>query len=176
MQIHLGPHNTPSFKKGLFIRILISILVLGSLGVLSSRLAMTGHVEWYKTLNQPFFAPPRWLPWILWMVVYILMGASFGIVWQIKAINRYPIITKFARRGINVFLIHFIFVFIYPTLLFGMRHPVIALVNLIVILAFIVILIRHFYRLDRIAAFLLIPYFIWCLYAAALNISIIVLN
>lgn len=176
MQILSGPHNTSSFKKGLFIRVLISILILGSLGIFSSRLAMSGHVEWYKTLNQPFFAPPRWLPWILWMVVYILMGGALGIIWQIKAINRYPIITKFARRGIIIFIIHFLFVFIYPSLLFGLHHPVIALVDLIIILAFTVILIRHFFRLDRVAAFLLIPYFLWCLYAATLNISIIVLN
>ena len=176
MQIPSGPHNTSSFKKGVFVRVMLSILVLGGLGVLSSRLAMTGHEDWYRTLNQPFFAPPRWLPWILWIVVYVLMGGAFGIIWQIKAINRYPIITKFARRGIIIFIIHFLFVFIYPTLLFGMRHPGIALADLIIILAFIVILIRHFYRLDRLASFLLIPYFIWCLYAAALNISIIILN
>lgn len=176
MQIHSGPHSTSSFKKGIFIRVLISILIFGCIGILSSRLAMINHENWYSTLNQPFFAPPRWLPWMLWSIVYILMGGAFGIIWQIKAINRYPIITKFARRGMVIFIIHFLFVFIYPTLLFGLHHPVFALVDLIIILIFIVILIRHFYRLDRLSSFLLIPYFIWCLYAAALNISIIVLN
>ena len=137
---------------------------------------MHGHEEWYKTLNQPFFAPPRWLPWVMWMIVYILMGGAIGIIWQIKAINRYPIITKFAKRGIIVFVLHFIFVFIYPTFLFGLHMPGLALADLIIILAFIVILIRHFFRLDRVAAYLLIPYFIWGLYAAALNIAIIILN
>jgi len=43
-------------------------------------------------------------------------------------------------------------------------------------LAFIIILIRHFFRLDRVAAFLLVPYLLWVTFATILNISIIVLN
>lgn len=176
MQIHSGPHNTSTFKNGLWWRILVAIIVIGGLGVLSSRLCMGEHQVWYHALNQPFFMPPTWLPWMMWTIVYILIGGSIGIIWQLSVVGRYPIIIKLAKRGLIIFFIHFIFVFIYPTLLFGFHQMVLALIDLCIILIFVVGLIRFFFRLDRVAAFLLVPYFIWASYAAALNIALIILN
>jgi tryptophan-rich sensory protein len=104
MQIHSGPHNTSSFKNGLWWKILISIFVLLGLGTLSGLSSMSGFQGWYDSLNKPFFTPPNWLFGPAWSVLYILMGGSLGIIWQVVAIGRYPIIIKFAKRRIVIFL------------------------------------------------------------------------
>lgn len=176
MQIHTGPHNTSSFKSGLWWKILISSLVLLGLGTLSGLSSMSGFEEWYSKLNKPSFNPPNWIFGPAWTVLYILMGGSLGIIWQIVAIGRYPIIIKFARRGILIFLIHFLFNLAWTPIFFGLHKPGLALVVILIILAFIIILIRHFFRLDRLSAFLLIPYLLWVSFATALNIAIVVLN
>jgi tryptophan-rich sensory protein len=176
MQIHSGPHNTSSFKNGLWWKILISIFVLLGLGTLSGLSSMSGFQGWYDSLNKPFFTPPNWLFGPAWSVLYILMGGSLGIIWQVVAIGRYPIIIKFAKRGIVIFLIHFLFNLAWTPIFFGMQMPGLALVIIFILLALIIILIRHFYRLDRLAAFLLIPYLLWVSFATALNIAIVVLN
>lgn len=176
MQIHSGPHNTSSFKTGLWWKILISSLTLLGLGSLSGLLSMSDYQEWYNSLNKPFFTPPGWLFGPAWTVLYILMGGSLGMIWQIVAIGRYPIIIKFAKRGIVIFLIHFLFNLAWTPIFFGLQMPVLALVIIFIILALVIILIRHFYRLDRLSAFLLIPYLLWISFATALNLAIVVLN
>lgn len=176
MQIHSGPHNTPTFKSGLWWKIVISSFVFIGLGTLSGFLSMNGYETWYSQLNKPFFIPPNWLFGPTWIVLYILMGGSLGIIWQIAAVSRYPIISNFAKRGVFIFLLHFILNLTWSPLFFGVKMPVLAFVLISIMLAFIVLIIRHFYRLDRLAAFLLIPYLLWTIFATVLNLSIIILN
>ncbi|HLW30590.1 MAG TPA: TspO/MBR family protein [Brumimicrobium sp.] len=176
MQIHSGPHNTSSFKSGLWWKIVISALVFLGLGTLSGLCSMNGYESWYNDLNKPFFNPPAWIFGPTWTILYILMGGSFAIIWHIVAIGRYPIIVKFAKRGVVIFLIHFLFNLAWTPIFFGLQMPGLALVIIFILLAFIIILIRHFFRLDRLSAFLLIPYLLWVSFATALNLAIVVLN
>lgn len=171
-----GPHNTSAFKKGLWWKIVISAVILTTLGLFFGRYCVAQNLDWYTNLRMPFFAPAAWLPKVLWIVVYILMGGSLGIIWHINAVKQYPIIKKFSKVSIIIFLIHLVFNYAYPTLLFGMGKPVLALINILILIAFVIVLIRRFFRLDRVAAFLLTPYLIWLVYATALNIAVIVLN
>lgn len=176
MQIHTEPHSKSSFKKGLWWKIAISAIVFLGLGALSGIATSTSIQEWYSTLNKPPFNPPNWLFGPAWTVLYILMGGSFAIIWQITANGRYPIIVRFAKRGLVIFLLHFLFNLAWTPVFFGLQRPDLALIVIIIMLALIIILIRHFFRLDRVAAFLLIPYLLWVIFATVLNISIVVLN
>src|SRR5690554_5014137 len=92
MQIHSGPHNTSTFKSGLWWKIVVSSIVFLGLGILSGLCSMNGYEAWYDELNKPFFNPPAWVFGPAWTILYILMGGSFAIIWQIVAIGRYPII------------------------------------------------------------------------------------
>jgi tryptophan-rich sensory protein len=176
MQIHSGPHNTSSFKNGLWWKILICSLGILGLGTFSGLSSMGGFQDWYDELNKPFFTPPNWLFGPAWSILYILMGGSLAIIWQIVSVSRYPTIKKFAKRGIVIFLIHLIFNLIWSPIFFNLHMTGLALVVIFIILAFIIILIRHFYRLDRLSAFLLFPYLLWVSFATALNLAIVVLN
>jgi len=176
MQTHSGPHNTSSFKNGLWWKILICSLGILGLGTLSGLVSMGNFQVWYNTLNKPFFTPPNWLFGPAWSVLYILMGGSLAIIWQIISISRYPTIIKFAKRGLIIFLIHLLVNLAWSPIFFGLQMTGLALVVIFIMLALIIILIRHFYRLDRLSAFLLIPYLLWVSFATALNLAIVVLN
>lgn len=104
------------------------------------------------------------------------MGLSFARIWQVVTKNRYPIVRRFARRGLYIFIIHFVFNLAWTPVFFALNAPGWAAVIIFILLAFIAILIRHFFRVDRFAAFLLIPYLIWVMFASILNLSIYVLN
>lgn len=176
MQIHSGPHNTPSFKNGLWWKVIVCSLITLGLGSLSGLLFMDDFQTWYEQLNKPIFTPPNWLFGPAWSILYVLMGGSLAIIWQITVVSRYPIIKKFAKRGIVIFILHFILNLAWTPIFFGLHMPQFALIIILAILAMIIILIRHFIRLDRVSAFLLIPYLLWVTYATALNIAIVVLN
>lgn len=176
MQIHSEPHSTSSFKKGLWWKILVSAVVCLGLGTLSGLSTMSEIQNWYTTLEKPFFTPPNWLFGPAWTLLYLLMGGSFGLIWQVAAKGRYPIIVKFAKRGLVIFGIHFVLNLLWTPVFFGFHQVGLALFIILLILAFIIILIRHFFRLDRVASFLLIPYLIWVSYATMLNLGILILN
>ncbi len=131
---------------------------------------------WYKTLEKPFFQPPSWLFGPAWTTLYILMGISFARIWQVASKSRYPIIRKYALRGLAFFGFQFVFNLAWTPAFFGLENPTLALVIIFLLLGLIAFLIKHFLRLDRIAAFLLIPYFLWVTFATVLNLSIVVLN
>tara|TARA_B100000508_G_scaffold141079_1_gene146070 strand:+ start:43696 stop:44109 length:414 start_codon:yes stop_codon:yes gene_type:complete len=131
---------------------------------------------WYAELNKPSFTPPNWLFGPAWTVLYILIGGSFGIIWQVAAKGRYPIIVKFAKRGLILFGIHFLLNLAWTPVFFGLHNPGLGLVVIVALLIFIILLIRHFFRLDRVAAFLMIPYLLWVAFATTLNASILILN
>ncbi|MDX1652072.1 MAG: TspO/MBR family protein [Brumimicrobium sp.] len=176
MQIHSEPHSTSYFKKGLWWKIVLSIAIVLGLGFLSGYFSAPVEQDWYENLNKPVFQPPRWLFGPVWTVMYILIGASFGIIWQVSHKARYPIIKKFANRGLIIFIIHFVLNLLWTPLFFSLHAPGVALVDIVILLVLVIILIRHFFRLDRIAAFLLIPYLIWILFATVLNASILAIN
>ena len=176
MPILSEPHSTSSFRKGLLPKILISVFVIMLLGGLSGWITSSGIDSWYTTLNKPFFQPPNWLFGPAWTTLYILMGISFARIWQVVVKSRYPIIRIFAQRGLVIFGIHFLFNLAWTPIFFGLESPEWALFVILVLLAFIIILIFHFFRIDRIAAFLLIPYAVWVTFATILNASIVYLN
>jgi tryptophan-rich sensory protein len=104
------------------------------------------------------------------------MGGSAALIWQVISKARYPIITRYAKRGIVFFMIHFLFNLAWTPVFFGLHQTVFAFVILLIILVSLIFLIRHFFRLDRLSAFLLIPYLLWVTFASALNLAIILLN
>ena len=176
MPIHSEPHSTPTFREGLWIKVLISIIIIASLGSLSGLLTSSSISDWYVTLEKPVFNPPNWLFGPAWLTLYVLMGVSFARMWQVAVRSRYPLVNRFAKRGLIIFVIHFVFNLAWTPVFFGLHEPGWALVIIFIILAFIIILIRHFFRIDRIAAFLLIPYLAWVSFATLLNASIVYLN
>jgi tryptophan-rich sensory protein len=52
----------------------------------------------------------------------------------------------------------------------------VALVDILALLVAIILCIRAFHRVDRIAAWLMVPYLLWVCFATALNAAIMLLN
>ena len=176
MAILSEPHSTSSFRKGLFLKIIVACLAIVVLGGASGFITQSGAGTWYQSLNKPPFQPPTWLFGPAWTILYLLMGISFARIWQVASKSRYPIIRKYALRGLAFFGFQFVFNLVWTPVFFGLENPEVALVIIFILLGLIAFLIKHFWRLDRVATFLLVPYFLWVTFATALNLSIVVLN
>jgi len=147
-----------------------------TLGFLSGFVTQSGGSSWFQSLNKPPFQPPNWLFGPAWTFLYLLIGVSFGRIWQVASKSRYPIIRKYALRGLAFFGVQLIFNLLWTPVFFGLENPEGALVIILVLLVLIVFLIKHFWRLDRIATFLIVPYLLWVTFASILNLSIVILN
>ncbi|WP_299434867.1 TspO/MBR family protein [uncultured Aquimarina sp.] len=156
-------------KKKL-LRIGIAVLLCVLIGFLSSIATQTSISTWYVTLKKPFFTPPNWLFAPVWSILYVTMGIAAGIVWS----------KGFYHKWVKTALYHFGFQLLlnaaWSIFFFGMRNPLIALVDILALFILLLFTIKWFKVVNSTAAYLLIPYLIWVAFAAALNFSIWQLN
>jgi translocator protein len=148
------------------------LLFIGSIalpiaaGAIGSIFTMSSIGSWYSALVKPPFNPPNWVFGPVWTALYILMGISLYIV--LKKTDDI--------RPVAVFVLQIILNTLWSFLFFGLRSPLAGMIGIVLLWLAIAINIAMFYRIDRKAAYLLIPYILWVSFAAILNLSIYILN
>lgn len=145
----------------------VSILIPLTVGFLSYFLSR-GGMSYYETLNKPPLNPPSFIFPIVWTVLYILMGISSYIV--------YTSDSPFREKALRWYVIQLIFNFGWSIIFFGLSKLLFAYIWLLLLIAAIVVMIYYFYKVKPLSAYLQIPYLLWCIFAAYLNLSIYFLN
>lgn len=122
----------------------------------------------YETLVKPPLAPPGFLFPLVWTLLYILMGIAAAIVWESRHPDRDTALTVYAvQLAVNFFWPIFYFVF-------GARLLSFFWVLLLIYLVFLTI--KQFSAISADSGWLLLPYLVWLLFAAYLNIATYILN
>ena len=125
--------------------------------------------NWYTELNQPFLSPPTWVFSPVWLILYIMIASSLIIYLAKKydesKVNDY--IWFFAQIILN--LLWSPAFFILKNLWFS--FSIVVLLDIAVYFT-----IKNFFKVSKFAAYLLIPYFLWILFATYLNFGLIALN
>lgn len=153
-----------------YLRIAAAVFVCLLVGALSGFATQSSVDTWYATLNKPSFNPPNWIFAPVWTTLYILMGISAGIVWG------HGYYHKWVKTALYFFGFQLLFNAAWSIVFFGLQRPMPALIILIVLLGLILLTIRWFNIVNRTAAYLLIPYLLWVLFAGILNFKIVQLN
>ena len=149
--------------------LLISIAISLGVGLLSTLITMNNQ-NIYDFINVPFFAPPGIVFPIVWTILYILMGISLYRVRVAKGDK-----TK-KESGYRAFSLQLIFNFLWSILFFNLKAYTFSAIWLAAFIIFIILTIIYFINIDIVAAYLLVPYLVWCLFALYLNIGIAILN
>lgn len=143
----------------------IAILIPLAAGALSS---LFGGNMSYSTFNKPSFSPPSYIFPIIWTILYILMGISSYIIYSSDSAVK--------QKALRTYALQLFFNFFWSILFFGFSQYLFALIWLIAMIILIVIMIYQFYKISPLAAYLQIPYLLWCLFAAFLNYTIYMMN
>lgn len=146
--------------------LIISILIPIAVGMLSA--LFSGNTTAYSTLNKPALSPPSIIFPIVWTILYILMGISSYLIYTSDDPDRYKALKTY---GLQLF-----FNFFWSIIFFGFSQYFLALIWLIGMIAIIIAMIVQFSKISRPAALLLIPYLLWCMFAAYLNLMIVMMN
>ena len=125
--------------------------------------------DWYRSLERPSFTPPEWVFGPVWTVLFIMMAVAGWRVWRRAGFRR-------ARTGFMLFGVQLALNLLWPVLFFGFRSPGGALLALIVLWIVIDATTAAFWRVDKIAGYLFVPYALWVAFAGILNASIWLLN
>lgn len=138
---------------------------------LASALLTRGDMDIYQELTKPPLAPPAWLFPIAWTILYTLMGVSAGLVY----LNREKAPAE-ARRGLLYYALSLAVNFFWSIIFFGMRSFILAFIWLILLLYLVVKTVLRYAKVERVAAYLQIPYILWLLFAGYLNLAVYLLN
>ncbi len=141
---------------------LISPLLAGFIG---SYFTTPSIESWYVFLQKPSFAPPNWIFAPVWTALYILMGISLYLIWK-----------KGNSKLVLLFFVHLALNSLWSIIFFGFKNPLLAFGEIVVLWFFVLFLNLRFYKINRTAGLLLIPYLLWTSFAAYLNFSIWRLN
>ena len=149
----------------------IIIAVIGALiiGGLSGFLTTDAIQNYYLTLKKPSWNPPNGIFGPVWTVLYIMIGVAFALIWNQQD-------TAVRTQAMLLFGIQITLNFFWSLIFFRWQSPVWALVEILVMLVFIVLTVLAFQKLNKTAAYLMLPYLCWVSFASFLNFTIWKLN
>jgi tryptophan-rich sensory protein len=162
MQKHRKPRQE---ILGLVVFVALCLLVSGIGGAITA----TSVGTWYQALQKPPFNPPDWIFAPVWTTLYVLMAIAGWRVWRHER-------SELGRQALMVFAVQLGLNLAWSFLFFGLQRIGLALVEVIILLVAIIANTILFWRIDRLAGALFVPYVLWVAYATLLNTSLWLLN
>lgn len=141
--------------------ILIPVIIGGLVGLIIS-----GAID-YNTLQKPFLSPPSILFPIMWTILYILMGVSYGIL-ESKSLNDSKSkIIYYSQLFVNA---------MWSIFFFLLKWRLFSFIWILLLDVLVIVMILNFYKKNKISGLLQIPYLLWIIFASYLNLFIYLLN
>ena len=148
----------------------LSIAIPLAVGFTSSLFTITGTGSWYQEISKPTWNPPNWIFGPVWTTLYVLMGIALYLVWKDDRVSRIK------DTALLLFVFQLIFNFSWSYIFFDRHQIGLAFAEILILLALIILTIISFSRVNKLAAWLLVPYVSWVSFAAILNYTIWQMN
>lgn len=128
----------------------------------------THQNDFYETLARPAFAPPAWLFPVAWTALYSAMAAAMWLVLRKRGQERFILLGLYiAQLAVNL---------LWPVIFFVQHALGLAFFWLVLLIALVGIMMERFFRESKLAGGLIVPYFLWNLFAGALNFALARMN
>lgn len=141
--------------------ILLPVLIGALVGIITS-----GSMD-YNMLQKPPLAPPGVVFPIVWTILYILMGVSYGILKVNNQTDEEIDWIYYIQLAINA---------LWSIIFFNFKWRLFAFIWIILLAVAVISMIRKFYEKNKISGLLQIPYILWVIFAAYLNLGFYILN
>ena len=152
--------------KNKYFSFAIILLITFAAPAIGSYATSTFKEPWYSEIILPSFNPPSWVFAPVWSSLYLMMSLAIWKIW----------INTFDIKLLKIYFVHIFFNSTWTIIFFGFHQIGLALLNLIIILIFILILMKEYFKKDKISFYLMVPYISWSSYALVLNTAIFLLN
>ena len=138
---------------------MIAVILTAVIGSIASTSA--GTDSWYLLLNKSKLNPPGYVFGIVWPILYILMMVSAFLA---------------HKKIFSIFIIQLFFNAAWSWLFFRFQMPLIALLDIYLLIAINMYILNLMYKENKLAFFLFIPYVVWISFASYLNLFIVINN
>jgi len=154
--------RTVKLKKLLFY--LIGTFLFGVIGALLGG----GTSQIYTSLNKPPLSPPGIVFPIVWSILYLLMGIGAYFLSNERNYETSDIL--------KAYWIQLVLNALWPLVFWRLQAFWLAAIIIILMLVLVAWIIIKAYNINKLSAYMFIPYLVWLLFALYLNIGIAVLN
>lgn len=135
--------------KKLIINILVPIVLGAIVGLLTT------------SKNSVDSIIPGWIFPIVWTVLYILMGISSYLV------------AKETGNISRIYVVQLIANLLWSFIFFNFRAYTLSFIWILLLIGLVIVMIREFLKVNKLAGYLQIPYVIWLFIALILNFMFI---
>ena len=139
--------------------LIVAVILAAAIGSMASTSASTD--SWYLLLNKSELNPPSYVFGIVWPILYILMIVSAFLA---------------HKKVFSIFIVQLFFNAAWSWLFFRFQMPLIALLDIYLLIAINIYILNLMYKENKLAFFLFIPYVIWISFASYLNLFIVINN
>ena len=149
-----------------YLSLITIVLITFSASAIGGVVTSIYKEPWYSQIIQPFFSRPSSVFGPVWTTLYILMSIAIWLNW----------ISNKDKNSVKIYFVHIFFNGMWSVVFFGFHQILLALLNLLLIIFFIIWLMRIYYSNNKFSFLLMLPYLLWSSYALILNASILYLN
>ncbi len=160
-------------RSALALALFVAItFTIGGLGALATASNVTG---WYANAAKALWSPPNALFGPVWSLLYLLIAISGWLVWRERhRVDVRPALVAFVvQLALNAVWTP-VFFALYPAI--GIGALWLALAIIVAIDVAVLQTMLRFWKVSQLAAWLLVPYWVWVLFATTLNLAIALLN
>ena len=139
--------------------LILAIILAATIGSMASSSA--AYDIWYLSLEKSKLNPPSYVFGIVWPILYIFMMLSSYLTY---------------KKVFSIFIIQLFFNAVWSWLFFRFQMPLVALLDIYLLIAINIFILNLMYKENKLAFFLFIPYVIWISFASYLNLFIVINN
>ena len=162
--------STPSLKRDTAFAVL-ALAVVAATSIVGQIATYPNLAPWYAGLVKPSFNPPNWIFAPVWTTLYALMAFALWRILRVRMPSgmhrRYMVGLFFLLLALNA---------AWSWMFFWAHSPLLGLINIVPQLGVVMATVVSFARVDRLAAFCLLPLAAWVAFAGVLNTAIWLLN
>ena len=139
--------------------LIVAVILAAAIGSMPSTSA--GTDSWYLLLDKSELNPPSYIFGIVWPILYILMMVSAFLA---------------HKKIFSIFITQLFFNAAWSWLFFRFQMPLLALLDIYLLIAINIYILNLMYKENKLAFFLFIPYVVWISFASYLNLFIVINN
>ncbi|MEE1298308.1 MAG: TspO/MBR family protein [Muribaculaceae bacterium] len=144
-----------------FLWILLAIAICFAVGYTARVFQADSLAEWYPLLEKPGLTPPDSVFPIAWGIIYVCMGISIGLISNELGFRRNPLISLFVMQlALN---------FLWSISFFYMMNPMLGFINILLLDIVVLMYTFNACKVNRLSAWLFLPYILWLAFATYLN-------
>ena len=139
--------------------LIVAVIFAAAIGSMAS--TSSGTDSWYLSLNKSELNPPSYVFGLVWPILYIFMMVSAFLA---------------HKKIFSLFFVQLFFNAIWSWLFFRFQMPLVALLDIYLLIVINIYILNLMYKENKLAFFLFVPYVLWISFASYLNLFIVINN